>query len=200
MDKQVIIAISREYGSGGHEIVKIISDHFKLNLYDRSILDEIAKEKDIKIEYLEKYEEKPKKTYLSRRVGAYTNSIEEIIAEMQFEFIRNKADSGESFVIVGRCAETVLKDHPGLISIFVVGDKEAKIERIQRVYNISREEAEIKRKRHDKSRKHYHNRHSDFKWGDSRNYDLCINSSKLGEEITSKSVINYIQDRIDNMK
>ena len=119
---------------------------------------------------------------------------------MQFEFIRNKADSGESFVIVGRCAETVLKDHPGLISIFVVGDKEAKIERIQRVYNISREEAEIKRKRHDKSRKHYHNRHSDFKWGDSRNYDLCINSSKLGEEITSKSVINYIQDRIDNMK
>lgn len=200
MDKQVIIAISREYGSGGHEIAKIISDHFKLNLYDRSILDEIAKEKDIKIEYLEKYEEKPKKTYLSRRVGAYTNSIEEIIAEMQFEFIRNKADSGESFVIVGRCAETVLKDHPGLISIFVVGDKEAKIERIQRVYNISREEAEIKRKRHDKSRKHYHNRHSDFKWGDSRNYDLCINSSKLGEEITSKSVINYIQDRIDNMK
>ena len=60
MDKQVIIAISREYGSGGHEIAKIIADDMGLNLYDRSLLDEIAREKDIKIEYLEKYDEKPK--------------------------------------------------------------------------------------------------------------------------------------------
>lgn len=61
MDKQVIIAISREYGSGGHEIAKIIADDMGLNLYDRSLLDEIAREKDIKIEYLEKYDEKTKK-------------------------------------------------------------------------------------------------------------------------------------------
>ena len=60
MDKQVIIAISREYGSGGHEIAKIIADDMGLNLYDRSLLDEIAREKDIKIEYLEKYDEKKK--------------------------------------------------------------------------------------------------------------------------------------------
>lgn len=153
MDKQVIIAISREYGSGGHEIAKIIADDMGLNLYDRSLLDEIAREKDIKIEYLEKYDEKPKKTYLSRRVGAYTNSIEEIITEMQFDFIREKAASGESFVIVGRCAETVLKDNKGLISIFVVGDKESKIARLQRVFNISKEEAETKRRRHDKDKK-----------------------------------------------
>ena len=93
MDKQVIIAISREYGSGGHEIAKIIADDMGLNLYDRSLLDEIAREKDIKIEYLEKYDEKPKKTYLSRRVGAYTNSIEEImnvpgIGNSKFESIK----------------------------------------------------------------------------------------------------------------
>lgn len=60
MDKQVIIAISREYGSGGHEIAKIIADDMGLNLYDRSLLDEIAREKDIKIEYLEKYDENQK--------------------------------------------------------------------------------------------------------------------------------------------
>ena len=120
MEKQLIIAISREYGSGGHEIAKILADEFKINLYDRSMLDEIAKEKDIEIEYLEKYEEKPKRTYLSRKIGAYTNSIEEIIAEMQFDFIRRKAETGESFVIVGRCAETVLKDNKALVSIFIV--------------------------------------------------------------------------------
>lgn len=81
---------------------------------------------------------------------------------MQFDFIREKAASGESFVIVGRCAETVLKDNKGLISIFVVGDKESKIARLQRVFNISKEEAETKRRRHDKTRKNYHNRHSDL--------------------------------------
>lgn len=199
MEKQLIIAISREYGSGGHEIAKILADEFKINLYDRSMLDEIAKEKDIEIEYLEKYEEKPKRTYLSRKVGAYTNSIEEIIAEMQFDFIRRKAETGESFVIVGRCAETVLKDNKALVSIFISGDKETKIERIQRVYGVTREEAEYKRKRHDKTRKQYHNRHSDFKWGDSRNYDICINSSKLGEELTAKNLAGYIRDRISKM-
>lgn len=60
MDKQVIIAISREYGSGGHEIAKIIADDMGLNLYDRSLLDEIAREKDIKIEYLESTTRNPK--------------------------------------------------------------------------------------------------------------------------------------------
>lgn len=199
MEKQVIVAISREYGSGGHEIARLIAEHLGLKLYDRRILDEIAKEKDIKIEYLEKYEEKPSKKYLTRRVGQYSSSIEEIIAEMQFEFIKNKAESGESFVIVGRCAETVLRGYEGLITIFIGGDKEVKNQRIQEVYKISRDEAETKRKRHDKTRKLYHNRHSDFKWGDSRNYDVCINSSKLGIEKTALNLESYIQDRIDNM-
>lgn len=162
-------------------------------------LMKLPEKKILRLNILKSTTRNQKKTYLSRRVGAYTNSIEEIITEMQFDFIREKAANGESFVIVGRCAETVLKDNKGLISIFVVGDKEAKIARLQRVFNISKEEAETKRRRHDKTRKTYHNRHSDFKWGDSRNYDICINSSKLGEELTAKSLERYIEDRINNM-
>ena len=119
---------------------------------------------------------------------------------MQFDYIRKKADSGESFVIVGRCAETVLSGHKGLISIFVVGDELAKIDRIKEVYHLSESDAIAKIRRHDKKRKQYHNRHSSFRWGDSRYYDVCINSSKLGLERTGAALENYIKERIHQMK
>lgn len=196
MAKQIIVAISREFGSGGHEIAERIAKDLELNFYDRNMLDEIAKEKNIHIEYLEKYEEKPRNLLFSRRVGAYSNSIEEIVAEMQFEYLQKKADTGESFVVVGRCAETVLKECEGLISIFVLGDIETKLQRIEEHYQLNRKEAEAKLKRHDKKRRQYHNRHSDSEWGDSKTYDLCINDSKLGIEKTVHILEQYIKERM----
>lgn len=196
MGKQMIISISREFGSGGHRIAEKLARDLDMKLYDRNMLDEIAKAKNIKVEYLEKFEEKPRNLMLTRRVGNYSNSMEEIVADMQFEYLREKAESGESFVVVGRCAETVLKDFEGLISIFVVGDKDKKLARVKEKYHLDETEALLKMKRHDKKRKQYHNRHSDFKWGDSRNYDICINSSKLGWERTSELLEGYIRERM----
>lgn len=199
MDKQVIIAISREYGSAGHEIAEKISRDLGLKLYDRNMLDDISKDKDIHVEYLEKYDEKPKKLFSSRRVGAYSNSIEEIIAEMQFDYLREKADTGESFVIVGRCAETVLKDRKGLISVFVLGEYEVKLKRIMDKYHLSETDAATKIKRHDRHRKQYHNHYSNGKWGDSRLYDLCINSSRLGTDKTAIIIKDYIKEIMDTI-
>lgn len=198
MDKQLIISISREYGSGGHEIGEHIAKQLGLHFYDRSMLDDIAKEKDIQVEYLEKYDEKPRKLFGSRKVGAYSNSIEEIIAEMQFEYLREKAESGESFVIVGRCAETVLEDMENMISIFVRGDMDAKTARIMEKYQLNEQEAVTKIKRHDRQRKLYHNRHSRSKWGDSRLYDLCISSSKLGVEKTVDVIKYFVEQRVND--
>ena len=197
---QTIISVSREFGSAGHVIAERIAKDHGLNFYDRHILDEIATENNMKVEVLEKYDEKPRNAFLSRRVGAFSNSMEEILAEMQFDYIRKKAESGESFVIVGRCAETVLNGHSGLISIFIVGDELAKIKRIMEVYKISESDAIAKIRRHDKKRKQYHNRHSSFRWGDSRNYDLCINSSKLGLDQTADALEDYIRARISQMQ
>lgn len=194
MEKQIIISVGREYGSAGHEIAEHIARDLGLNFYDRNMLNEIAKEKDIQVEYLEKYDEKPKKLFSSRKVGAYTNSIEEIIAEMQFDYLRKKADTGESFVIVGRCAETVLKDREGLVTIFVIGNTETKIQRIMDKYHLNRTDAVAKIKKHDKYRKQYHNRYSEGKWGDSRLYDMCINSSKLGTDKTASVIKEYIKE------
>ncbi len=197
MAGQTIIAISREFGSGGHKIGEQIAKELGLKFYDRNMLDEIAEEKNIQIEYLEKYDEKPRKLFLSRRVGAYSNSMEEIVAEMQFEYLKEKADSGESFVIVGRCAETVLKGHEGLITVFVLGDMPVRIERVKEKFHLNDAEAVSKLKNHDKRRKQYHNRHSEHDWGDSGNYDVCINSSRLGIEGTAVILKDYIKARME---
>ena len=194
--KQLILAVSREYGSGGHVIAEDLARRFQLPLYDRNILEEIANEKKVDSGNLEKYDEVPKSRLFSRTVRGYSNSPEEQIARMQFDFLRKKAERSESFVIVGRCAETILKGYPGLITIFVLGDLSVKIERIAAINRISRLDAERMITRYDKKRKSYHNYYCDVKWGDSRNYDLCINSSKLGIERTADTLEQYIQERM----
>ena len=122
--------------------------------------------------------------------------MEENLVKMQFEYLQKKADSGESFVVLGRCAETALKGREGLVSVFVLGDKEKKLVHVKDKYQLSDTEATLKMVRHDKKRKLYHNRYSDFKWGDSRGYDLCINSSRLGIEKTAAMIENYVKERI----
>lgn len=196
MAKQTIISVGREFGSAGHEIGEKLAGELGLKFYDRNMLDEIAQEKKIDVKELEKYEEKPRNMIFTRKVNGYSNSLEEIIANMQFDFLRKKADAGESFVVVGRCAEEVLRDREELISIFVLGDQDEKLARVKEKYQLDDAAALAKMKRHDKNRKRYHNRYSDGKWGDSRSYDLCVNSSRLGVDRTVDILVKYIRKRI----
>ena len=193
MDKQILISISREFGSGGREIAKRIAKDMGLTLYDRNILEEIAKEKNMNPEHFQDIDEKPRNKLLSRRVNGHSNPMEENLAHMQFEYLQKKADSGESFVVLGRCSETVLKGREGLVSIFITGEKETKSQRTMEKVARSRDAAIAKIYRHDTMRKRYHNHYSDFKWGDSRNYNICINSSRLGVEGTAEVLESYIQ-------
>lgn len=196
MEKQIMISISREFGSGGRQIAEKVAEDLGLPLYDRNLLDAIAEEKDINAEHLQKFDEKPKNRILSRNVSGHSNSMEEHIVRMQFEYLQKKADSGESFVVLGRCAETALKGREGLVSVFILGDREEKLVHVKDKYQLSDTEATLKMVRHDKKRKAYHNQYSDFKWGDSRGYDLCINSTRLGIEKTAAMIENYVKERI----
>lgn len=195
MEKQLIISIGREFGSGGHEIAEMLAKRFDLKLYDKNLLQDIAAEKKLDDKALEKYDEKPKKTWMTRTVRGYSNSNEENVANMQFEYLKKKADEGKSFVVVGRCAETILKSYPGMVSIFILGDWRSKAERIVRLYDMPMEEAECFMNWQDMKRKNYHNYFCKGKWGDSRNYDICVNSSKLGEEETAEMLVDYITKR-----
>ena len=195
-NRQCIISISREFGSGGHSIADTIADRFGLPMYDSNLLDNIAEEKNVDAAALRHHDEKPRYRLFTRTVKGYSSSMRENIAQMQFDYLRRLAQEGKSFVIVGRCSEYVLKEFPALISIFVMGDKQAKIERIMRVYQLSEDEARKMEARKDWERKSYHNYYCDVKWGDSRNYDLCINSSKLGHEGTIDMIESYIRARL----
>ena len=144
MGKQLIIAVSREFGSGGHEIADILAKKFNIPIYDNNLLTEIANSKNLDVDTLEKYDEKP--------------------------------------------------NHPALVSIFVLADKESKITRVSKHNDISRSEAESLINMQNKKRKTYHNRYCEDKWGDSRNYDVCVNSAKLGIERTADILEEYIKE------
>ncbi|MCM1358220.1 MAG: cytidylate kinase-like family protein, partial [Prevotella sp.] len=177
---QIIISVGREFGSGGRVIAEALAERFNIPIYDRHLITEIAERTGLTPEEIEKYNENPKKKIISRRVRGYSNSIEDNIAEMQFNFLNEKSESGESFVVVGRCSETKLKENPALVSLFVLADMDAKIKRVMEVYELSENDAKEFIRKKDKKRKRYHNYHCSGHWGDSRLYDICINSTCLG--------------------
>lgn len=193
--EQIIITIGREFGSGGHDIADKLAKHYNIPLYDKNILKEIADDKNVSHEELEEFDERRRNKFLYRKVRGMSSSPSENLANMQFEFIKNKAASGESFVVVGRCAETVLKDEPSVVSIFVTADMEYKLFRVDRDLHMTGTDAKVLIESENMKRKYYHNSHCKNKWGDSRCYDLTINSTRLGIHGTVDLLIKYIDAR-----
>ncbi len=196
MEKQLIISVGREYGSGGHEIAEKLAKHYGIQLLDHNLLDEIAAKKNVKMDHLKDLDEKHKNPLSSRTVRGYSSSPEENMLYLQFDYLRDKADAGESFVIVGRCSETILKQYDSMISIFILADRDKRTERIMRLYHLTESEAVKKIREKDTSRRRYHNSFCVGKWGDCRNYDVSLNSSKLGIDGSVKLLTDYIDRRI----
>ena len=195
IDEQLIISVGREFGSGGHLIAEMLAKRFELPLYDYNLLAEIAAGKNIDVSHLKKYDELPHRGFFHRTVKGHHSAPQVNIAQMQFDFIREKAAAGESFVIVGRCAEEILRGHPALVSVFVLGDHDQKLSRIKTLYNLSHEDAENLMQVTNRKRKQYHNYFCSTQWGDSRNYELSINSSRIGYEETADIIEDYIHHR-----
>lgn len=195
MEKQLIISVGREFGSGGHVIAEALAKKFDIPLYDENLLEHVALEKGVSHEEMKRFDERPRYRLTARKVRGHSNSLQEHVANMQFDFLKRKAQEGKSFAVVGRCSETVLKGQNGLISIFVLGDPEAKQQRVMEVYHLSADEAKSRMEKEDLQRKYYHNYYCKGKWGDSRNYDLSINSSKLGIDKTVEILETYIRER-----
>ena len=196
MNKQMIISVGREFGSGGHVIAEKLAEVFGIPLYDNNLLCHIAEEKEMDHESIKKYDEKPKNKFLYRKVSGYSSSPEENIANMQFDYIRKMAEEGKSFVIVGRCAETKLRDFPALISVFVLGRKDEKIRRVMEKFNLDEDSAKQLMQKEDWKKKTYHNYYCKGKWGDARNYDLTVDSGRLGVDGTVDFLTDYIKRRM----
>ena len=190
--KQLIISIGREFGSAGHEIAERLAKRYCLPLYDHNLLEEVAASRNLDSSELQKFDEVKRNKLLYRSINGMSSSPADNVANLQFQFLREKAASGQSFVVVGRCSETILKEYEGLVTFFIMGDMDKKVERVMKLYNKTEKEAVDFIKEKDKKRKKYHDSHCKTKWGDSRNYDLYINSSKPGIDESVNLLADYI--------
>lgn len=198
MEKQIIISIGREYGSAGHVIAHKLAEKMGIEILDRNLLEQVAGNIGVDTNNLSKYDEKPRLKLFSRTVRGHTNSPEHNVADLQFALLKSKAADGDSFVIVGRCADFIFKDMENFISIFVYASQEAKIKRVmERHPGLSRNDSIKKIEIHNRKRAAYHNYFCKTqKWGECASYDLCVDSSKLGIDGTADLIYDYIQKRL----
>lgn len=200
MEDQIIISISREFGAGGAHIAQKLAAMYGINLYDSNFLEQMSAEMDFDPKSYAEYDEKPRNLLFSKRVGNHVSSAEEITAQAQFAFLRKKADEGESFVVVGRVSDYVLRYKPCLITIFVMGKEDKKIKFLMEEHNISAKKAKEKMIKMDRRRRMYHNSHADTKWGDSRYYDMCIDVTNVGVDNAANILKQYIDQVIETRK
>lgn len=200
-----IITIGRQYGSGGHEIGEKLAQKLNIPFYDNALIDRVAKESGLSKDIINEHDEKPTASFLYNLVmdpysvvysrGSSMNDIPygQKIFLAQFNTVKNIADEGPC-VIVGRCADYILKDRKDVVKIFIYADKEFRAIRIL-AENSDINPAKINDilDKKDRNRASYYNFYSDSKWGNASSYDLCINSSKLGIENTVKAILSYIE-------
>lgn len=198
-----IITISREFGSGGREIGKLLAEQLDIPFYDKELLEMASKESGICQELFESNDESYTNSFLySLVMGNYPVSPEgRINPEMplnhklflaQFDTIKKIAENGPC-VIVGRCADYILKENTDVLNFFVMGNLLEKKKRILERYDIEKNKVEDFIKKTDKRRAHYYNFYTDMRWGEAKNYDLCINSSKTGIQGAVELMKSYIQ-------
>ena len=192
MNKQIIVAIGREHGSGGHYIADLIARELGVKLYDKVSIEKEITSGGYSEELVSEMDEKPVNFFTSRRIGRFSNSLEVNVAEKTFAMLRSKAAEGESFVVIGRCGEQVLENNPNCISIFICGDPQFKLNRVMNKLGLNAEQAIEEIRNVDRSRKNYHNYYCDTKWGDARGYDLTVKSNVLGCERTAEMLVGYI--------
>ena len=193
MKKQIIVAIGREHGSGGHYIADLIARELGVKLYDKVSIEKEITSGGYSEELVSEMDEKPVNFFTSRRIGRFSNSLEVNVAEKTFAMLRSKAAEGESFVVIGRCGEQVLENNPNCISIFICGDPQFKLDRVMNKLGLNAEQAIEEIRNVDRSRKNYHNYYCDTKWGDARGYDLTVKSNVLGCEGTAEMLVSYIR-------
>jgi cytidylate kinase len=203
--KNRIITISREFGSGGREIGKRLSERLHIPFYDKELLEIASKESGICRELFDRNDEAYTNSFLySLVVGNYPVSsdgriepempINQRIFLAQFDTIKNIAAKGPC-VIVGRCADYVLKNEKNVINFFINGNTAEKKKRILERYDIEKNKVEDFIKKTDKRRASYYNYYTDMKWGEARNFDLCINTSRTGIDGAVETMLAYIDIR-----
>lgn len=183
------IVIDREYGSGGREVARILSENLGIRFFDGDLLVEASSRYGIDLGIMKDYDEKKTGSMLYNivMIANSLNNPDEI--DMPFKIYDAQARLMKQLVLespcifLGRCADEVLKDTVPLIRVFIYADsKEEKIKRISDIDGIEKRFAENALRKKDAQRKNYYHYFTGREWGEKKNYDLCINTSKIGYE------------------
>ena len=203
--KHTVITIARHYGSGGKTIGEMFAKDLGINCYNREILRMASDDSGINERFFNQADEKLQKTSLFKIAkniykgellspDSHDFTSTDNLFNYQAKIIKELA-AKESCVLIGRCADFVLKDYPSAIRVFVHASEEFCLERSMERHSMSEREMEKFIQREDKVRGDFYKYHTGHEWNDARNYDLCLDSSKLGFEKCLEAIKAYVKIR-----
>lgn len=201
-----VITIGRQFGSAGHDIGELIAKELGFEFYDKELVEMAAKKSNISNETLKDFDEKATSSLLySLASGSYSvrgmsgplyyeMPINDKLFIAQSDIIKSVAQKGDC-VIVGRCADYVLEEAEGVdvCNVFIYAPLDYRVQRVMDAFGINQKQAKDRVIKTDKQRKTYYNYYSNMDWGAMENYDICINTAKIGIENSAKIIIDYIK-------
>lgn len=201
--KKKIVTISRQYGSGGRYIGENLAKALGVPCYDEKLIDMVAKESGFAESFVAEKGERMTGSLLfniasslsfANNVFSTNNGVtlQDEIYFTQNRIIKELAEKGPC-VIVGRCADYILRERKDCLNVFIFADEDSKIERAEKYFNITREDAPAVLKKKDKARANHYKYYTDQDWGMASNYDLCLNSGLIGIEGCVKTIQQVLE-------
>ncbi|MBR5321852.1 MAG: cytidylate kinase-like family protein [Clostridia bacterium] len=202
MDKKIVITIARGYGSGGKTVGQMLSKELQIPFYDRQILYMASEDSGINLGLFQKNDEDVNKGLFDPSTHKYLGGIippedskftsKENLFNYQAKIIKELA-SKESCVIVGRCADYILKDFDNVIKVFIWAPHQSCVETVMDMFDMNEKDADKKIKKIDRHRSEFYRYYTCREWDSARNYDLCLNSADLGFDGCVEAIKAYIE-------
>lgn len=196
MDKKFVVTIGREYGSGGRFIGRKLAERLGVAFYDNELLLKASEASGLSKNIMESYDEKVDGIFSGIFPSTYIPeaSLGSRVFIAQFETIKKLA-AEESCVIVGRCADYVLRDFENVVNVFITAPMEECVKRAVKYYNLEETKAADTIKKMNKKRANYYNFYTDKKWSSANSYDICINST-VGIDTVVDIIEAYLKGKL----
>lgn len=200
--QHVIITIAREYGSGGHLLGEMLSKELGIKLYDKEFIHLVAEKSGINEQYIKKNEQSIPSFWLKCILGKNSEqslerslSSDDVLFVAESKIIQELAEKGPC-IIVGRCADFVLRDYPNLIKVFCYSDLRSACVRCVQEYGVSEEKAESEIKRINHNRIVHYEYYTGEKWGEPHHYNLMINTGSIDLSVACNLIKSIYKNRI----
>lgn len=203
--KNYIVTIARQYGSGGRECGKKLSELTGYKFYDKDLITLAAQKSGLSTDTLQTVDEKAASSLLytlalgssiyNHGVDSVNLPINDKLFVVQSEIIKELANSGEGAIVVGRCADYVLSGRDDLVRVYITADFDSRVQTVMKRHNLTQSQAKDLIVKTDKRRANYYSYYTGDKWGKADKYDLVISTDKIGIDGAAQMISDYIKMR-----